>query len=60
MVDYGGFNHSSVLVHLFESRVFQVVGTLDGGADCQHRIVVLPRIFYLAEPAYNVRKCHYA
>jgi hypothetical protein len=49
MVDLCGFDHPSVLVHLFESRVFEVVESSYGGADRQRRHVVCPRIFNLAE-----------
>jgi hypothetical protein len=49
VVDYGHFGRLTVLVHFFESRAFQVVGSVNGGADRQHRNVVLSCFFYLAE-----------
>jgi hypothetical protein len=47
--DSCSFDHHSVLVHLFEGRVFQVVLPSYGHTDHQRRHVVFPRFFSLAE-----------
>ena len=52
VVDNGGFNHPSVLVHLFKGRIFRVVKSAYGGANHQHSNVVFLGFFYLAEPTW--------
>jgi hypothetical protein len=54
------FDHPSVLVPLFEGRIFKVVESHYGGTDRQHRNVVFPRFFNLAEPTCNVEKSSFA
>ena len=47
--NHRGLDPSSVLVHLFEGRIFQVAESSYVGTDRQLRDVVFPCYFYLAK-----------